>query len=135
MSKTGTIIDWEEAKVEGKFTMEGGGWILLRLLSNDERKEILKKCQKKEIVFLKVEGTPHKDVTETFDHELWGSLFYDAVIVGWGNFIDKHKKEIPFATETIPLMLKAKNFNKFVAESYQALEKQAEKDRENEGGN
>ena len=102
--------------------MEGGGRVQLKTISVSDFKSIQKKTVRKKVDYQKVGGTPGRFEYEDVDQDLQNELYWDAVIVGWENLIDKNGKEIPCNRETKTLLMtRSKKFLEFVVESLKTL--------------
>lgn len=116
-----TIIDLD-TKPAKWFEMEGGGRVQLATMTADAYKAIRKQTTRKKVDFKKVEGQPARLEYEEVNEDLQNELFWDAVIVGWENLFDGHKKPIPCTKENkVALMTKSPLFAKFVTESLKTL--------------
>jgi len=116
-----TLIDLSEP-VSRFFEMEGGGRVQLRTISVADFKTIQKQTVKKKVDYKKVEGQAGRFEYEAIDQDLQNELYWDAVIVGWENLIDKNGKEIPCNRETKTLLMtRSKKFLEFVVESLKTL--------------
>ena len=116
-----TIIDTEEL-IPRFFEMEGGGRVQLKTISVSDFKSIQKKTVRKKVDYQKVGGTPGRFEYEDVDQDLQNELYWDAVIVGWENLVDKNGKEIPCNKETKTLLMtRSKKFLDFVVESLKTL--------------
>jgi hypothetical protein len=116
-----TIIDTEEITPRF-FEMEGGGRVQLRTISVADFKAIQKQTVRKKVDYKKVDGTPGRFEFEVIDQDLQNELYWDAVIVGWENLMDKKGDPIPCTKENkVLLMTRSKKFLEFVVESLKTL--------------
>jgi hypothetical protein len=131
-----TIIDVDEEIVPKWFEMEGGGRVQLRTISAADFRAIQKQTVRKKVDFKKVDGTPGRFEYESVDQELQNELYWDAVIVGWENLMDKNEKPIPCNRENKTLLMtRSKKFLEFVVESLKALADDETTQQENERKN
>ena len=130
-----TLIDIEDI-LPRWFEMEGGGRIQLRTISVADFKAIQKQTVKKKVDYKKIEGTPGRFEYEAVDQDLQNELYWDAVIVGWENLIDKNEKPIPCTRENKTLLMtRSKKFLEFVVESLKVLAEEEAAQQETERKN
>ena len=130
-----TLIDVEETAPRF-FEMEGGGRIQLRTISVADFKAIQKQTVRKKVDYKKIEGTPGRFEYEAIDQDLQNELYWDAVIVGWENLIDKNEKPIPCTRENKTLLMtRSKKFLEFVVESLKVLAEEEAAQQETERKN
>jgi len=116
-----TLIDTEEL-IPRFFEMEGGGRVQLKTISVSDFKAIQKKTVRKKVDYQKVGGTPGRFEYEDVDQDLQNDLYWDAVIVGWENLVDKNGVDIPCTRENKNLLMtRSKKFLDFVVESLKTL--------------
>jgi hypothetical protein len=130
-----TLIDIEDI-LPRWFEMEGGGRIQLRTISVADFKAIQKQTVRKKVDYKKIEGTPGRFEYEAIDQDLQNELYWDAVIVGWENLIDKNEKPIPCTRENKTLLMtRSKKFLEFVVESLKVLAEEEAAQQETERKN
>ena len=125
-----TIVDFEELNQGAKFDFEtdekgkAKSWVKIRAYSNEILESISEQCVTKEVEYKKAakHGALQRiEYTKTDDKKMKGML-WDYVIVDWGGFADKAKKEIPCTTDNkIKFMSKWPEFYAFVDKCIEKL--------------
>lgn len=114
-----------------KFTDEGGGWVVVRLISPAEFKEIRKQTVSQGVDYPKLEGKFQRFEYETVDNDRQNELFWDKCIEDFGEWVDEKGKPYECTKENkILLMTEFEQFAALVNEGIQTLTADKQKQTE-----
>jgi hypothetical protein len=121
------IVDLTDKEQKGRFDLDGGGWVELRLLSVQDLKDMRDACIKMVAEYPMLDGKYQRFERMEFNSDLWDEIRYDRSIVAWGDIFDKNEKPIPCTKEMkVLLMTRVPEFIEAYDEGMKAL-----KDAEN----
>lgn len=116
-----TVFDLEKSR-DAWFELEGGGRVLLHLLSADEWNEIKVKTTTISDTCKFLGGKWERFEIEKVDANQQNRLFWDKIIVNWEYLYDKNGNEIPCTIDNKLLLLnKSLKFIDFINSSLEHL--------------